>query len=64
MKLLYYSTYILTAPFYAVSWVFYAAAWSFNVIGDALHDATTYKLHRRQCGKSNVSDQATARRGL
>jgi hypothetical protein len=58
MKLLYYSSYILTAPFYAVSWCFYAAAWSFNFLGDALHDATTYKawlvLHHRECGKSNT----------
>jgi hypothetical protein len=43
MKLLYYSSYTLTAPSYAVSWCLYAAAWSFNALGDALHDATTYK---------------------
>ena len=58
MKTLYYASYVLSAPFYAVAWVLYGASWMINGIGDAIHDATTCKawlvLHRRACSKPNA----------
>ena len=52
MKLLFYLSYVLTAPFYALSFVLVllgrAACW----MGDVIHEGTTYRawrvLHRRR----------------
>ena len=57
MKMLYYSSYVLSAPFYAVAWVFYWLSYPLSWIGDTIFDATTVKawtvLHRRACSKPN-----------
>ena len=53
MRLLYYLSYIPTAPFWAVGWMLYGASWALTHIGNVIHDATTYRawlvLHRREC---------------
>ena len=55
MKLLYYVSYVLSAPFYSVAWVCYWAAYCFSWFGDVIFDATTGKvwmvMHRRACSK-------------
>jgi hypothetical protein len=55
MRLLYYLSYIPTAPFYAAGWVLYGAACGITYIGNVVHDQTTYRawlvLHRRNCEK-------------
>ena len=53
IRLLYWLSYIPTAPFYAVSWVAFWIAQSFNWVGDWIHSHSTYKLwlvlHQRKC---------------
>lgn len=55
MKLLYWLSWIPTAPFFALSWVFYGIAWLLTFIGNTIHDQTTWRawrvLHRRECDK-------------
>jgi hypothetical protein len=64
MKMLYYASYVLSAPFYAVAWVFYWAAYCVSWIADAIFDATTCRawtvLHRRACSKPNAHDDLSA----
>lgn len=42
MKLLYYASYLLTAPFWALGWLFYGLSFVFDWIGSFIHDQTTY----------------------
>lgn len=53
MRLLYWLSYIPTAPFWALSWMLYGASYALRWAGNTLHDATTYRawlvLHRREC---------------
>lgn len=55
MKLLYWLSYIPTAPFFALSWLAYGLAWLLDFIGGTIHDQTTYRawcvLHKRECAK-------------
>ncbi len=55
MKALYYLSYVLSAPFWALSWVCFGVAFGLCAIGGFLHDLTTYRawlvLHRRECAK-------------
>lgn len=55
MKLLYWLSYIPTAPLYALSWVLYAASRVLCWTGDVIHDQTTYRawsvLHARNCAE-------------
>ena len=57
MKILYYLSYVPTAPFYALAWMLYGMAWALQWIGDTIHDLTTYRawlvLHRRACSSNN-----------
>lgn len=66
MRLIYWLSYIPTAPFWAVGWVLYGASYALTYIGNTIHDATTYRawlvLHRRECERlqsqrSNVPPQ-------
>lgn len=56
MKLLYYASYVLSAPFYSMSWILYGTSWLFQFVGDAIHDQTTYRawrvLHIRACRRT------------
>ena len=53
MRLLYWLSYVPTAPFWAAGWVLYGVSYALTHIGNVLHDATTYRawlvLHRREC---------------
>lgn len=53
MRILYWLSYIPTAPLWAAGWVLYGAFYAITYIGNVLHDATTYRawlvLHRREC---------------
>ncbi len=53
MRVLYWLSFIPTAPFFALSWVAYGLAYLLNFIGEAIHDQTTYRawrvLHFRAC---------------
>lgn len=55
MKLLYYASYILTAPFWALGWLLYGLSFAFDWIGGFIHDKTTYQiwlvLHRRNISR-------------
>ncbi len=55
MRLLYWLSWALSAPFYALSWALFGPAWLFSTIGDLIHDNTTHRawcvLHRRKCDK-------------
>lgn len=53
MRMLYYVSYVLSAPFFLVAWIAYGVAYCFSLIGDVIFDATTGRiwslLHRREC---------------
>lgn len=44
VKLAYYFSYALSAPFYLASWTLYIPSYILSFVGDYIHDATTYKL--------------------
>ena len=56
MKLLYYASYVLSAPFFALSWVLYGMSYGISWVGNIIHDYTTYKawlvLQRREQRRS------------
>lgn len=62
MKILYYLSYILSAPFWALAWVFYGLSIGLDYVGGTIHDKTTYRawlvLHQRDCARSNTAVHA------
>ena len=46
VRVLYWISYIPTAPLFAASWAFYGAAISVNYVGNLIHDHTTFPLWR------------------
>lgn len=61
MRLLYWLSYMLTAPFWAIAWVLCGASFALGYIGDVIHDATTYRawlvLHQLKCER--LQDQSS-----
>jgi len=61
VKLLYYVSYVLSAPFYLVSWIFYGLTFISEWVGDMIFDNTTNKLwlimFRRALKKWKVMDK-------
>lgn len=56
MKTLYYLSFVLSAPFYAVAWALYGISAAFDWVGATIHDKTTYRvwrvLHARWCAEN------------
>lgn len=56
MKLLYWLSYIPTAPFWAVSWILFGMAFCICYVGNFIHDKTTSplwrKIHLAECKKN------------
>ena len=57
--MLYYASFILSAPFYALAWVSYWATYGISWVGDVIFDATTCRiwlvLHLRECSKRTTA---------
>ena len=64
MKFLYYASYVLSAPFFAVSWVFLMSSYLICWIGNTIHEGTTYRawlvLHRRECSNRQRIEKENA----
>ena len=46
MRALYWASYLLSAPFFTLSWVAYGAAWVLDYAGATVHDQTTLRVWR------------------